>query len=435
MRWEQQVQYSSVSDVGLRRRNNEDACVIRISKSEEEFHRRGHLFVVADGMGGHAVGELASKLAVETLPHTFFKSKEEDVGEALRAAVEAANAAIHTRGSQNRDFLRMGTTCTALTLGEHGVYIAHVGDSRAYRIRRDRIDQLTFDHSLEWELERSGRKADLDPAARNNRNVITRSLGPERTVEIDLEGPYPVFPGDVFVLCSDGLINHVSDDEIATIAQDLAPRTACRLLVQLANLRGGTDNCTVVIARACELPANVPPASPPVRKKSQGELGWPWLIAFWVVATFFAAGVSLLLFQYWLTGTALTVLFGSALIALGVAAMRQHRTLNTVSDDSVTTHWRPYRTAVGQSSSDLVRKIAHLEIELRRAAQEDGWSIDWDEHRTALEAAAQARRERRYARALQEYAKVINLFMKKGARVRKSAPPPAGAVGNNGADS
>lgn len=224
MRWEQQVQYSSVSDVGLRRRNNEDACVIRISRSEEEFRRRGHLFVVADGMGGHAVGELASKLAVETLPHTFFKSREEDVGKALRAAVDAANTAIHTRGSQNRDFLRMGTTCTAMALGEHGVYVAHVGDSRAYRVRRDRIDQLTFDHSLAWELERSGRKASVDPAASNNRNVITRSLGPERSVEIDLEGPYPVLPGDVFVLCSDGLINHVSDDEIATIAQDLAPK-------------------------------------------------------------------------------------------------------------------------------------------------------------------------------------------------------------------
>ncbi|MFG0335155.1 MAG: protein phosphatase 2C domain-containing protein [Maioricimonas sp. JB049] len=435
MRWEQQVQYSSVSDVGVRRRNNEDACVIRISKSEEEFRRRGHLFVVADGMGGHAVGELASKLAIETLPHTFFKSKMEDVGEALRAAVEAANAAIHTRGSQNRDFLRMGTTCTALNLGEHGVYIAHVGDRRAYRIRRDRIDQLTFDHSLEWELERSGRKAELAPTARNNRNVITRSLGPEPIVDLDLEGPHPVFPDDVFVLCSDGLINHVSDEEIATIAQDLAPRSACRLLVQLANLRGGTDNCTVVIARACELPANVPPAAPPLHKKSDGELGWLWLIAFWVVATFFAAGVSLLLFQYWVIGTVLTVLFGSALVTLGAAAMRQHRTSRATEEDSVTTHWRPYRTAVAQSSSDLVRKIAHLEVELRRAAQEDGWSIDWEEHRTALESATQALRQRRYARALQEYAKVINLFMKKGARVRRPASPPAGAVGNNSSDS
>src|SRR5712691_4175175 len=157
MRWEQKVQYASLSDIGFRRRNNQDSCVVMLSPDVETFQARGHLFIVADGMGGHAVGELASKIAVDTIPHTYFKNRSGDMPAALSAAIHDANTAVHEKGSQNVDFNRMGTTCVALALGPQGAVIGHVGDSRLYRVRREQIDQLTFDHSLEWELIRHGR--------------------------------------------------------------------------------------------------------------------------------------------------------------------------------------------------------------------------------------------------------------------------------------
>ncbi|MEZ6065944.1 MAG: protein phosphatase 2C domain-containing protein [Planctomycetaceae bacterium] len=304
MRWEQQVQYASQTDIGLRRKNNEDACATRICLTEEEFRERGHLFVVADGMGGHAVGELASKIAVETVPHTFFKLTGSSAIELLRLAVEAANAAINQRGTQNRDFQRMGTTCTSLALTPRGLLLGHVGDSRAYRIRRDRIDQLTFDHSLVWELQRKNPNAAKQIDLSAHKNVITRSLGPEPSIEVDIEGPYPIFPGDIYVLCSDGLSGQVTDEEIGGIARELSPNLACRLLVHLANLRGGVDNCTVLIVRVGDLPANLPLAieEPPV---PEGGLGWGWLAGFWAAALLLVAGISLAMFRRYVEGSML----------------------------------------------------------------------------------------------------------------------------------
>ena len=246
MRWEQPIRYASISDIGFRRRNNQDACAVRICSDPKTWREHGHLLMVADGMGGHAVGELASKIAADTVCHTFFKLRDLDVVDALRKSLETANATINERGSLNRDFARMGTTCTSLALCSQGAVIGHVGDSRAYRIRGDRIDQLTFDHSLHWELMRQGRMRPDDIFMHESRHVITRSLGPEPTVQIDIEGPYPIFPGDVYLLCSDGLTGHVQDAEIGIIARELPPQEACRLLVNLANLRGGSDNITVV---------------------------------------------------------------------------------------------------------------------------------------------------------------------------------------------
>ena len=143
----------------------------------------------------------------------------------------------------------MGTTCSSLVLLPEGVLVAHVGDSRVYRIRDRRIDQLSFDHSLVWELVRRNH---LTPEQANisvPKNVITRSLGPEPQVEVDLEGPLAVRLADVYLLCSDGLSGPVNDDEIGAFAGNFHPRDACRYLVNLANLRGGLDNITVLIVR------------------------------------------------------------------------------------------------------------------------------------------------------------------------------------------
>src|SRR5438105_2178401 len=126
MFWEQKVEYAALSDIGFRRRNNQDTYAVQIAKDREEWQRRGHLFLVADGMGGHAVGELASKIAADTIPHTFHKSTDEDQPAALKAAVVMANTTINARGEMNRDFTKMGTTCTTRVLSQPGAILTRV---------------------------------------------------------------------------------------------------------------------------------------------------------------------------------------------------------------------------------------------------------------------------------------------------------------------
>lgn len=419
MRWDQKVEYAAKTDVGLRRQNNEDACVAQLASDVDLWHDRGHLFVVADGMGGHAVGELASKIATDTLPHTFFKMREGDTGEVLCAAVREANANIHHRGTQNRDFQRMGTTCTSLVLREDGAYVAHVGDSRAYRVRRDRIDQLTFDHSLEWELRRRGRLDLQEAMLQDHRNVITRSLGPEPEVEVDLEGPFPVLPDDVFVLCSDGLTAHVADGEIAAIARDLKPAAACRLLVHLANLRGGTDNCTVVVVRIGSLPANVADEhlSEEHEPHADGELSWRWMLAFWVVAAVMVSGMTLWVFGYLGPGTVLSCVGALAGSGLLWGARRARRQLNVEPVDEEVAPRKssgPYRSAIARPLEDLLDELASAGSEIQRTAREDDWKVDWERHEKAIRRARQALSERRRSLALREYARAIDALMAGG---------------------
>src|ERR1041385_8124152 len=142
----------------------------------------------------------------------------------------------------------MGTTGTALVIRPEGAWVGHVGDSRAYRIRGGLIEQLSFDHSLLWELARRQRKSPEEltgiPA-----NVIVRSLGPEATVQVDVEGPHPLEQGDVFLLCSDGLSGQVNDRVIGAVVTALPPEEAVRFLVHMANLQGGPDNTTVIVVR------------------------------------------------------------------------------------------------------------------------------------------------------------------------------------------
>src|SRR5262249_6773699 len=160
---------------------------------------------------------------------------------ALRRAFLEANSTIHARGQQNPEFAGMGTTATTLLLRPEGAWVGHVGDSRAYRVRGEQIEQLTFDHSLVWELARR-HHVPPDLLQRSPSNVILRSLGPEPLVQVDIEGPHSVQPGDVFVVCSDGLSGQISDHELGAICTALPPAEACRFLVDLANLRGGPDN-------------------------------------------------------------------------------------------------------------------------------------------------------------------------------------------------
>ena len=242
------IEYSSLSDVGIRRSHNQDAHAVILAKSEDRWRTEGHIFVVADGMGGHAVGEKASQKAAGDIPMTYLKYAHEDVAGALRRAFVETNSAIYAIGQNNKEFQGMGTTSTALVLRPEGAWIAHVGDSRVYRVRGGQIEQLTFDHSYVWEMAR--RQNILPEEVQGIKaNVIVRSLGPDSLVQVDVEGPHPLEAGDTFVLCSDGLSGPVSDSEIGAVAGVLPPEEACQFLVQLANLRGGPDNITVQVVR------------------------------------------------------------------------------------------------------------------------------------------------------------------------------------------
>ncbi len=242
------VRYAALTDVGVKRSHNQDACAVQPAVDPVAFEANGHVFVVADGMGGHAVGEKASAKAVRDIPFLYLKHVREGICNALRRAFVETNAGIHTIGEENPEFRGMGTTGTALVLRPEGAWVGHVGDSRCYRIRAGQAEQLTFDHSWVWEIaKRQG--VDPDELGDFKKNVIIRSLGPDAEVEVDVEGPHPLQPGDAFLLCSDGLTGVVTPQEVGVIVTAMPPEDAARLLVHLANLRGGPDNITVLIVR------------------------------------------------------------------------------------------------------------------------------------------------------------------------------------------
>ena len=239
---------ASLTDVGLQRAHNEDAF--------EQLRRPDgvELWMVADGMGGHAGGERASRIAVETV-----RAVVEEAGEAsealLRQALEEANRAIHRAATADSHLAGMGTTGVALLRAPDGrAWVAHVGDSRAYLLRGGRLEQLTEDHSFVAELQRRGVIDAREAAQHPRRNQLLRSLGIDSGVEIDVRA-LALVPGDRIVLCSDGLSNVVGDDDIAEIVERDEPFRAVRSLVALANDRGGPDNITVQIIHVREGPA------------------------------------------------------------------------------------------------------------------------------------------------------------------------------------
>jgi protein phosphatase len=204
--------------------------------------------MVADGMGGHAGGATASRVAVETVSSVVASSQlAPDV--TLRAALEAANRVVHDESQRNRSLAGMGTTGVAALFSADGVaFVANVGDSRAYRLRDGTFEQITLDHSLVAEMRRRGLITEEEALVHPRRNEVLRSLGVEPDVVVDLH-QLDLQPGDLFLLCSDGLSGVVRDPEIADVVRREPPAQAVRTLVDFANSRGGPDNVTVQIAR------------------------------------------------------------------------------------------------------------------------------------------------------------------------------------------
>jgi protein phosphatase len=375
------IEYASLTDVGVRRSHNQDSLVALPAADLEHWRERGHVFLVADGMGAHAVGELASKLAVDSIPHIYTKYAQEGPLPALRKAFVEANVNIHTRGQQNPEFAGMGTTATALVLRPEGAWVGHVGDSRAYRVRDGVIEQLSFDHSLLWEL---ARRQNVLPEELQGipPNVIVRSLGPEPLVQVDVEGPHPLRPGDTFMLCSDGLSGPLSDREIGAVVSVLPPAEACRLLVDLANLQGGPDNITVMIVRLGE-------AGPGEDVVGANGRRRPWyhrLMPSWPLLTLLAGiglGAIAVLMTLYRIGAGLamlTFLLASTAVAAGVAGLfvthSREQQRRREEPDSHDLHL--YRQTPCRVDSPLLDKLARARATLEKRVREKDLEADWE---------------------------------------------------------
>jgi len=228
---------ASRTDTGRQRNANEDSLFTRAA-----------LFVVADGMGGAQAGEVASKTAAEAFDRELPQGPPEQV---LRATIEAANRTIHEHARNDPDLAGMGTTITAamVDVESEEVAVGHVGDSRAYRLRGGRFERLTRDHSLVEEMRRKGQLTDAQAEDHPQRSIITRALGPEPQVEVDLQ-TVSAQAGDVFLICSDGLTTMLGDEQIGRLlSRATSMQSAVRALVDEANRAGGRDNITVVAFR------------------------------------------------------------------------------------------------------------------------------------------------------------------------------------------
>jgi PPM family protein phosphatase len=231
------------TDTGRQRNANEDS-----------FFTKAPLFVVADGMGGAQAGEVASKAAAESFARELPAAPPERF---LEETIEAANRTIFELARKDPSLAGMGTTTTAAIVDLEGetVAIGHVGDSRAYRLRGARFEQLTRDHSLVEEMRRKGQLTDAQAEDHPQRSIITRALGPEPEVQVDLQ-TVPAQDGDVFLICSDGLTTMLDDDQIARLlARATSLEAATRALVDEANRAGGRDNITVVAFRVQDVAA------------------------------------------------------------------------------------------------------------------------------------------------------------------------------------
>lgn len=233
------VRCSADTNVGLKREINQDSYGIGDTSPE---NNKGFLLVVCDGMGGHSAGEVASKVGVETILNTYYNSDSPERQDILEQSFLDANENIYQEGEGT-----MGTTGVASLIYKGLLFIANVGDSRAYLIREGHIDQISRDHSLVAEQVAAGLMTAEQARHSNYRNMITRALGYRPEVQVDIFN-LPLQAGDIILLTSDGLHGLVDDDEINQVASHHEPEQAVQKLIAMANDRGGIDNITVAIA-------------------------------------------------------------------------------------------------------------------------------------------------------------------------------------------
>ena len=235
-----------LTDKGIVRSENQDSFLVQILPCSS--NKNSLLAIVADGVGGENAGNIASMTAVEVIK-TFDLDDDENLNDTLKKAIEAANSEIYGLSCRNADYKGMATTCSTLMIKGDKAIIAHVGDSRVYRIKDGIIEALTEDHTLPVKLYKSGYISDSELEGHPQSNVLTNALGSKNKVEIDIITT-SLMENDTYVLCSDGLYKYLTSEEINEIVTNASLDSSAEKLIALANSRGGDDNITVVVVKA-----------------------------------------------------------------------------------------------------------------------------------------------------------------------------------------
>jgi PPM family protein phosphatase len=406
------LKHASVSDQGMRRANNQDSLATYVTDDISTWATRGHLLMVADGMGAHAAGELASKLAVDNIPHNYFKLRDLYPPAALRQAIRDANNAIHAKGQSSIGFQGMGTTCSCLVLLPQGALVAHIGDSRVYRLRGDVLEQLTFDHSLVWEMAAAGQMNEADVPSYIPKNVITRSLGPHPTVHVDLEGPFTAQSGDTFLLCSDGLSGPVTDEEIGTLLHCLEPKDAAETLVDLANLRGGPDNISVAVA---QVNGAIPSTATLENSGDSAHRPRPPSALLWIAAGAFLAILGYCVaYQFWIGAIGSAIGAVAAIIAALAFRPAEKITCPPIGPIGGPYGNGPYRKAQCNPGGKVVTTLADFAAKLRELPPEEtgNGKVDWQPFDAACSEAKAAAQRGDYVAAVRHYSSAIRGVMK-----------------------
>jgi len=238
------------TDLGNVRTNNEDAASFFRMKDETIIREKGHLIVLADGMGGHQAGEVASKMALEIISQEYFKqTREKNIEKILARAFNTANKKIFDLASENEKYHGMGTTCTAIVILSGAIYFAHAGDSRAYLYKNKSIARLTEDHTYVHELVRSGGISAEEAEKHPQRNILINAMGTKPSLRVDTGKCLDTFDRhDRLLLCSDGLYDYINDDELAKILDYKLLEEAADYLIDETKRRGAYDNITVALA-------------------------------------------------------------------------------------------------------------------------------------------------------------------------------------------
>ena len=244
------VELASLTDVGCNRENNEDNYGYWEPEDDASFAALGRLAIVADGMGGHEGGQVASRMAVEILAETYAASAEADSQKRLLDALAEAHRRIQSKAREDPSLSAMGTTCTAFALVNAQLYFVHVGDSRLYLLREGKLRPLTRDHTLIARLIENGAVRPEEAENHPQKHVLTSALGVTDDIEIDFPPePVAIQADDVLLICTDGLWGQMKLNEMQQVTASQSPKSACRALIQLAKDRGGPDNITVQIFR------------------------------------------------------------------------------------------------------------------------------------------------------------------------------------------
>ncbi len=246
------IVFAQRSDIGLQRQLNEDSVISILPEDQQVMEHKGILFVVADGMGGHARGEVASQTAVNVIRDFYYLQESDDLETSLRLALEQANARLYNENMSMSPIPEpdqmMATTCVAAVLQGDTLYVANAGDSRAYIARNGQAHQISLDHSVVARQLREGLITKEQAKDHPDRNKIYRCLGVHEVEEVDTFSE-KVQAGDLLLLCTDGLSELVPEDEVIGIVQQFEPQESVRRLIERANEMGGKDNITAVVAR------------------------------------------------------------------------------------------------------------------------------------------------------------------------------------------